>query len=1081
MKITILLLITAILQVSARSYAQKITLSENNASINTIFNKISLQTGYDFLVNQTILNNAKPVTIKVKNVELKDVLEQIFKNQELEYELTDKIVKIKVKQPSFFSKILNVILAKNISGKVVDQNGNPLPGATVAVVGFANSTTTLQSGFFYLQNVNENATIRISYIGYVTRDLKASDDLSVIKLSVNESKLDEIKVIGYGTTTDRLSTGSSSTLTAADIAKQPVNNIFDAMIGRIPGMQITPASGIQGAAPKFVIRGAASVGANNTNVTNYPLFIIDGVPLPAASISLSNGGGIDNAFLNLMLGINPADVESISVLKDADATAIYGAKGGNGVVLITTKRGKATGTKVNLNMYTGIQQVGHFVDMLDVHQYNAVRREAFKNDGITPTRSNAPDLLVWDTTQVHDWQKEFIGRTASSYDVNFSVSGGSEKTHFYMSSAWHREGTVMPGDSKLDRRSFLGSVNHVSDNRKFTFNLQSGYSTTDLNLLPADLVGSIFLAPQNPLYNADGTPNWTSPASYPLANTLQKYQTPTKLFTGNVRLGYEIIPGLKVRANTGFNYGTIRQSIQKPLSSLNPLNNPTSGTLTMQSIDNGSWIFEPQAEYDRHIGKNHFNILAGGSWQHTYSNSIGYSGSNFANDALIGSIGSAGTVTVTSSEKPQAFASVFGRLSYDFDQEFLANFSARRDGSSRFGPNAKFANFGAVGLGWVFTQNKTVAEALPFLSFGKLRASYGVTGNDQIGDFGYEAIFGSVTGNSGYNGLAGLIAYNLQNPDYSWEKDTKVEGGIELGFLKDRIILNASYYRNRSGNQLISYNTSTQTGFYNYIANFDALVENKGVELELTSRNIQGVFNWSTSLNFTQNANTLIAYPNIATSSYSNTYIVGQPLSVIQAYKQNGLSNTGTPIYVDVDNSGSVTNLTPKDRVVAGNKNPRYGGINNDFNYKGFNLSFFIQYNQSTGYKLYVPSSVIGGVNRNYSTFVLGDRWQNPGDEAYTSVPRFTTNNGLYNTSYYNSSVQNLSTRNIFRLSNASVGYTVPASITKNLKLSQLQFYINAQNLYTLDKYRKYELDSLTGNSSLPPLRTIVFGINATF
>lgn len=1071
MKITILLLITAILQVSASSYAQKITLSEKNASINAVFNKISLQSGYDFLVNQTILNNAQPVTINVKNVELKEVLEQIFKNQALEYEMTDKFVKVKVKEESFLNKILNVILAKNINGKVVDQNGNPLAGATVSVVGSANYTHTSESGFFILQNVNENATVRISYIGYVSRDLKASDDFSAVKLSVNDSKLDEVKIIAYGTTTQRLSTGSVGTISAEDIEKQPVNNILDALVGRIAGLQVTPTSGIAGAAPKVTIRGQSSI----TTGTD-PLYILDGVPI-TASQSLSYAGGLDNFSLNLLMTLNTTDIESVSVLKDADATAIYGSRGANGVILITTKKGKATKLTTNLKLSTGFEQVPSFIHMLNADQYTAMRKEAFANDNITPTLTNAPDLLSWDKSQVHDWQKEFIGKTGTNDDLELSVSGGSENTKYFISTGYHKEGTVMPGDSKMERKSFLLTLSNTSDDKKFNLESHISYSGTTLNSLPTDLVSKIGLAPYYPLYNADGTPNW-SVTTFPLSYTLQKYAAPTTNFAANALMSYEFIPGLKLKLMGGLTKTTVNMSQEQPLLSLSPTSTAASSTLINQNTENDNWIIEPQIAYDRNFGKNHLSALAGATFQSTKYTSLSLTGTNFPNDNLISNIAGAGTITTSNIFTPYTYNAVFGRVSYDFNQEYLANVTFRRDGSSRFGDGHKFGNFGAVGLGWIFTQEKAVTDAIPFLSYGKIRGSYGVTGNDQIGDFLYLNVYGSTS--SGYDGLPSLQPAGIANPDLRWETINKLETSLDLGFFKDRILLTGAFYQNRSGNQLVLNNVSTQTGFFYYQYNFPGVVQTRGFEIELTTKNIKGPFNWTTNLNFSRSNNKLISYPDFASSNYTFRLAIGQSLNVIKGYQLAGLNASGVPVYTLANGTVSASPNQNFDRVILGDKDPMYGGITNNLSYKGFNFSFFFRYDRFRGTPAYYPRGTVGSLNSNFSTFVL-DRWQKPGDEANTIIPRFTTNGGLYSATNYLGSDQLTVNRSIVRLSNASLGYNLPAPIVSKLKMHQIQLYVNGQNLYVFDKHKDYELDPQTGNTSLPPLRVILFGINASF
>ena len=1078
MKITMLLLVTAILQVSATTYAQKITLAEKDASINKVFQEISLQSGYDFIVTKTILKNARPVNLNVKGVELASVLNQIFKDQPLEYEIENKLVFVKVKERSLFGKVVDAMMAKDALGRVFDQYGNPLPGATIRVLGTDLSTTTSAQGYFALPGVKEDATIRVSYIGYISQDIKVSADLYHIKLAVNESKLDEMKVIAYGTTTQRTTTSDVTVISAKDIAAQPVNNILDALAGRVAGLQITPTSGIVGAAPNVLVQGRSSLGLAN----NVPLFLIDGVPASPTQ-SISNAGGIDGQKLNLLFGLNPQDVESISVLKDADATAIYGSRGANGVIIITTKRGKVNGIQANLNASTGFEKVAHFADYLDVHQYDAMRREAFKNDGITPSadptaQGYAPDLFQeagYDTTKAHNWQKEFIGKTAVFQDLNFSLSGGSQTTHFYLNAGLHREGTVMPGDNVSNRKSFAFRADHVSPDKKFNLNVQANYSTTSINSLPVSTESDINFAPSYQLYNADGTPNWNGDAGFPLANTLKKYSVPTQNFGGSANASYEFIPGLKAKINTGFNVSYLSMTLEEPAISKNPANSPVS-SLALENDQNNNWIAEPQLEYIHNFGKHHLELLAGATYQKTDSKSLNITGNNFPNDALLGNIGSAdpSTILIQSNDIPYAYNAIFGRATYNYDQKYLVSLTFRRDGSSRFGPDKKFGNFGALGLGWVFTQEKAIADALPFLSFGKIRVTYGITGNDQIGDSGvYLSKVSSATYDGGYNGPV-LNPVNPPNNDLQWEVDKKLEAGLELGLFKDRIFLTATYFRNRTNKELIQYPLSTQSGFYSYAANSPAVVQNQGLELELTSHNLQGNLTWNTSFNLTKSNNKLLSYPNFANSYYAYQYAIGQSLNLIKAYKLTGLDKNGKPVFADVNGDGRVDQ---NDRVIVGNNDPFYGGIKNDFGYKGFNFSFFIQYNRNRGTIAYLPNNAAGRRNYNVTTYSMG-RWQNPGDEANTIIPAFTTG---YQNYTYPSSDQLVTTRNIFRLSNASLSYVIPTDIVKNLKMSRLQVYVNGQNLYVWDKYKAYELDPQTGSVGLPPLRTIVFGINATF
>jgi len=972
---------------------------------------------------------------------------------------------------------------ETITGKVIDKDG-PLAGVSVLIKGTNRGTVTdIQGNYKLLVEATDKALI-FSFTGLKKQEIEIKGR-KVINVTFDEevSSLDEVQVIGYGKTSRRMSTGGVSAIKAVDIANQPVNNIMDALAGKITGLQIAPTTGVSGAAQQYRIRGKSSF---ETYTTANPLFLINGLPVNAnQNINygqvLSGGDG-----LNMLFGLNPADIESVTVLKDAESTAIYGSQGANGVVLITTKQGSSdAGIKINLNMSGGFKKVGHFMDMLDIHQYLAMRREALKNDNIIPTAINAPDLMLWDTTAVHDWQRELIGGTAPTEDVNLTISGGSRNTTFYISGAYHNEGSVMQGaeNSKTERKSFMATINHISDNKKFKMNVQSSYSTTDLNMSYTDFTSYINLAPNYPMYDASGEPNWSAPAGYPLANLLQRFSAPTINFSGNIKVQYEIIKGLNLKANAGFNYTTLNQSYSQPEKSQNPLSSPAPvATLNAQTSTNDNWLFEPQAEYIRSIENHHFVFLVGASFQYKMRTNITYTGTGFANDAFINNIGSASTVQVQSSKSPNTFASLFGRISYDYNQELLLNATFRRDGSSKFGPDQKYGNFGAVGLGWIFTKEEFVTSTLPFLSFGKIRASVGTSGNDQIPEYSYVATYQSYpgTGTSAYDGLATLQPKSISNDSLNWEINTKSEVALELGLFKDRIWLSGTYFRNRTGNQLIWYSISGQAGFTFYMRNFPAEVQNDGWEFELTSQNIKSKdFNWNTSFNFSLSHTKLISFPGLATSGYRYSYKIGESINRFQPYVLAGLDAKGKPLYVDLNGVGGQT-LTAEDRVTDGNRDPLYGGMTNQLSYKGFNLSFTIQYTKTRETSNIIPNGVVGVLNRNFSPYVLG-RWQKPGDEAYTIIPAFSTKIDAYDIMNYGNTVQNITDTHIFRLNNASLSYTVPEKFVNQFKIDHLQLYLNGQNLFVLDKYAKYRLDPASGSTNLPPLRTIVLGLNITF
>lgn len=1067
--LTTVLLIATMMQVSASTFAQKLTYNHKNATIGQIFKEIKKQTGYNVFWFSKEFDDSKKVNANFNNTPLEVVLDKTLEGLQLAYTIEDKVIVLKKKPSSFLDKVIDYFKVINIRGRITDKQGIPLVGASVIVKGGGKATNTDKDGDFVINGIDENATLQISYIGYEMQEIKVFPGLINVTLELSSSKLDEVQIQAYGTTSKRMSTGNITSVKAIDIAKQPVSNVLLALQGKVPGLSIVQTTGMPGAAPTVKIRGTNSIGAGLV-----PLYILDGVPVPDTQNAV-NGSILGVNGMSALEGVNTADVESIDVLKDADATAIYGSRGANGVVLITTKKGRAGQAQVNFNAYTGFGKVQHFAKFFDVHEYNAMRREALRNDKITPTPANSPDLFSYDTVNVHNWQKELIGGTAVTNDANVSISGGSGGTTLYANAGYHKQGTVFPGDANSIRKSVRMNANHISRNRKLTLGLIFGYNVSTLNLLSQDLSTFITMAPSYPLYTATGAPNYSGISGYPLAYLLQPYHSESSVYNGHVSLGYEFIRGLKLKVDAGFNNSINNQNQQNPLISLDPTTN-TSGTLNMAEYTSNTWIAEPQLTYEKKIGKHSFNFLVGTSFQKTTGNIFSGQGRDFANEAQLGNLSSAGTITInTSTGNEYAYASLFSRLSYNYNEKYLANISFRRDGSSNFGPKKRFGNFGAVGLGWIFTKENAIAAALPFLSYGKLRGSYGVNGNDQVGNYKYISTY-SLSSN-GYQGSS-LNSSELANPEFQWEENRKLEAALELGILKDRIIASASFFRNRTDNQLVNYALSTQTGFSGYTANFPALLQNKGWEFEVNSRNINlSDFSWRTTVNFAFSKNKLLSFPGIERTSYFSSLTVGESITLQRGYVFDGLTNTGVPRYKDLNGDGSIS--ATDDRIIVGTKDPFTGGMSNEFRYKRFDLSFFIDYVQVNGYNPAINASRSGNLGAN-RTVQVSDRWQKPGDEFNTNTPKFTTSAATYVARNFLQTDVNWTQSDVVRLRNISLTYNLPYQFIKKLSMQNAKLFFQGQNLWTSGN-KDTILDPETGYSTLPPLRTLTFGMNVTF
>ncbi len=968
-----------------------------------------------------------------------------------------------------------ILSANDLHGRVADENDKPLSGATITVKETSKSTVTDAKGIFSIQ-AGEGQTLMISRAGYDSREiLVGSDKNPSIQLELSLASLLNTLIVnkGYYTTTQKLNTGNVSTIQAAEIEQQPVANPLAALEGRAPGVVVTQTNGLPGTGFSVRIRGQNSIFSGNG-----PLFLIDGVPFTNTSLSL--GAASANGLQSPFNSIDPGDIESIEILKDADATAIYGSRGANGVVLISTKKGKIGKTKLDINVYTGSGKPTRTMDLLNTQQYIDMRREAFTNDNITPDLSSAPDLVAWQTSRYTDWKKLLIGGTAMTTDARAALSGGDAQTQFLMSSAIHRETTVFPGQLGDIRGAFHFNTTHSSLDNKFKASLTGSYSADRNNLTGQDLTASITTSPNAPApYDPTGALNWSEGGgtySNPFAYLLQKSTAKTDYLMSNLVLRYELLPGLNLKANLGFNSMQLQQVFIYPGASLNPAID-FSGFAEYSSSRLDGWIVEPQAEYQNTWGKGKLEVLAGTSFQQEARNGSISFASNFNSDALLYSPSAAGEILVTSTNTLYRYQAVFGRANYNWADKYLLNLTGRRDGSSRFGPDRQFANFGAIGAAWIFTKEAWIKRLLPSLTYGKLRGSTGITGNDQIGDYQYLNTYSPFAYQ--YQGLAGIVPTQLYNPDYGWETNRKSELGLELGALHDRIVATVSYYHNRSSNQLVNSPLPIQTGFSGIIRNSPATVQNTGWEYQLNTAIVKGKsFTWDASFNLTIARNKLLSLPDLASSGYGGKYVIGQPLTIVTLIHSLGV-DPQTGLFQFADKNGHITAAPsfPDDYTVIKDLAPAfYGGYSNRFTYKGLSLTLFVQFVKQQGYN-YIYTNATPGNMTNQPTAVL-NRWKHPGDIAINQL--FTTGiSGAIANTYYNASDAAVSDASYIRLKNAELSYSLPVKWSGRIRTELIRFYLQGQNLLTLTKYKGADPE-VTSTAILPPLKIVAAGVQLT-
>ncbi len=1100
-KLTTLLFFVGCLHVCASVYSQKITLHAENAPLASVLKSIEQQSGHYFIYYDKLLNLGKPVTVKLENVPLLEALEFCFKDQPLVCSVVGNDIVIRKKDEAVLHMPDSFYVSRGIEpvrGRVTDSVGNPLEGATVMIKRTGLSVHTNAKGVFELEDAYPGDSLVVSYIGYMPRDVivPASNNFLYIYLKASDNELDQTVIQAYGTTTQRFTVGSISTVTSTEIEQQPVTNPLLTLEGRVPGLVVTPASGAPGATVQIQIRGQNTLRQISTgnSVYDQPLFIVDGVPFATQNKSINIYQTLAGS-LSPFNDLNPADIESISVLKDADATSIYGSQGSNGVVIITTKKGKAGKTVFNIRVNTGPNKITKVTDMLNTSQYLQIRRDAFANDAVTPTAVNAPDLLVFDTTKYTNWFKQFMGGTANSTDAHLNLSGGSQSTTFILSGGYTRTVYNFPGNFADNRWTMHSGLHHNSLNRHFNADFGTDIAYDENNSAGSPGTG-LTLAPDFPdLLDPNGNLVWNYKGV-----DLTNYQTYTYLkqpsniqsfnLNSTLRLSYQLAAGLDISTNLGYSRLTTQEYAAIPNKSLPPNGWQTSsasfGANIFQTIN-----IEPQINYSKKIGLGQLSVLAGGAYKKSLTYTSDMRGNNYSDDDLLNSISGAATTTVSNSNTIYKYAGLFGRIGYIYDQKYIFNLTGRRDGSSNFGPGRQFGNFGSIGAGWIFSEENGFKKVLPFVSYAKLSGNYGTSGGDGIAPYQYQPFWQPYYGNP-FQGSKPYEPVNLFNPDYSWDTKKSLNIALNLGFLKDRLMVSAGWYRNRTGDQLVTYPLPSQAGFMTAVENLNATVQDMGWEFSVSSKNIvKKDFSWTTSFNLSFNRNKLLSFPGLASSSYASFYTIGNPVSQIMGYKYKGVNDT-TGLFQFYKANGTLTNAPTYSPVANGGDlqpitdlAPKFtGGFGNTITYMRFSVTVFFQFAKSTTYNqlyAYYGGNYIPGGFMNIPESILGKYWQEPGDHAEleklsavygpaeNAAFAFMKSSGAFSDDSY------------IRLKTLSVSYNLPGKWIKKMHMQQCSIYVNAQNLLTITNYKGLDPE-LPGQIYIIPLqRTMVAGLSFDF
>ncbi|MET3536813.1 MULTISPECIES: SusC/RagA family TonB-linked outer membrane protein [Chryseobacterium] len=962
---------------------------------------------------------------------------------------------------------------RTITGTVTENN-QPLKGVSVFQEGSNEVAVTNASGVYRVQVSGENPIIIYRHPDYPERKITLGSRITVNISLGKEKEIEEVVLnAGYYKVKDKERTGSIAKISAKDIENQPVTNILASAQGRMAGVSITQNSGTAGGGFDVQIRGKNSLRPEG----NYPLYIVDGVPLNSQSNALTSlsVGILSKGEASPLNSINPNDIESMEVLKDADATAIYGSRGANGVVIITTKKGSFRKASLEFTMNTTISKVNQFIEMANTSQYLQLRKDAFKNDNISAYPVTAYDLNgKWNQSREIDWYKTFIGDTFLSQQQQLSYSGGNSQNQYHLGIHHQEQGTAFGNGMGYKRSGFNLSNTYSTEDRKLKISPTIYYTVQDNTLNDADLTRQILLAPNAPvLYNPNGQLNWENNTfANPLAKLENKYSSKIKTLTSNMNVDYQVFEDWSLKLNAGYTLTEQNESRLNPSTAFNPSTGANSSTSMRYDgvVVRDSWIIEPQLHWNKKWTHHKLSALAGMTVEERKDRILRLQGNDFSSNDLIGNLSNAKVQKVLDDNEVQyRYNAFFGRFNYDYSGKYIVNLTARRDGSSRFGPQKRFANFGAVGAAWIFSK-ESFLENTSWLNFGKLRMSLGTAGSDLIGDYQFMDTYTTTT--QIYDGVSGIYPSRLFNPNFSWEKTTKMETALELGLFKDKVNLTVAYYQNRSSNQLVGLPLAATTGFLTVQSNFPAKVQNAGAEAELNVNLIRKKdFRWSVAANLTVPRTKLLEFENIESTSYATMYEVGRSMNIKKVYELKGVNpDTGVYEFSDLNGDGKI-DLNDRIKVVdIGMK--FFGGLSSQINYKNWSFAFLIQGVKQRQYSLDYSISLLG-IMSNVPSYML-DYWTPENRDARYQRPGTGTNSDVTRAhSLYQSSDAVIVDASFIRLNNVQLSYKIPL---KEGLIRDLTLQAQAQNLFTITGYKG--LDPEVAGFYLPSIKS--YSLSAT-
>lgn len=987
------------------------------------------------------------------------------------------------------------IINASLEGVVLDSlTRQPIEGVTIQLDAVTHAVKTDQEGRFqFVTGQKLPFRIKVSFLGYKTKNLVVDVSPTAILLSPSSEDLDEVVVVGYGTQRRRDLTGAVGSVPESFL-NQKVSSVDQSLKGAISGVQVTQTSGQPGAGVSIRVRGGASIQGGNE-----PLYVIDGFPVYNQSESTGVNSGTP---INPLASINPNDIESIEVLKDAAATAIYGSRGANGVVIISTKKGRAGRVQLNYDGSKGWQSVVKQIDVLDAQSFARLRNETLYDT--YPSRGKFQYLSEEQISQLGEgtnWQNEAF-RVGEVQNHQLSLTGGAERIQYYLGANYlNQEGVVVNTDFR--RLGFRSNL-HAKPFERLDVSANLTINKTNSQIAPTGIINSLLIMPPTAtIYEADGSYTLRNPFenifANPIATLLETSNESNNLrVLGTAYAQYELLKGLSAKVLFGVDLSNRNDKYYLP--SYIYEGSGSKGTANLGNLENQAWLNENTLTYSRSFGQHDLNVLLGFTQQESSTSLFNAGASSFVTDELLYNSLQSGSVLIrpNSDAYDWVLHSLLSRINYNYANKYYVSASIRRDGSSRFGSANKWGNFPSLAFSWRASKEDFFAGLLPAINDLKVRASFGATGNQEIGQYQSLATLYALNYYFGNAVQTGFASQRVPNAELGWETTYQYDAGIDLAFLQNRIQISADYYYKRTKDLLLSVEIPWTSGYATSLQNFGS-VSNKGVELSIKSKNVQGAFNWDSDFNISFNRNKVLSIGDGSDRYISGNYLiaVGKPLGTFYGtvtdgilqlgeettkgvYTGNANPKAGDRLYKDIDGDGKFS--TANDRAIIGNAQPDFiFGFSNNFSYQGFDLSFLIQG---------TVGNQILNINRQNLELFTGQQ-----NASIDALDRWTPENPtqVYPRAKLDPapifSDQFVESGTFVRLANLRFAYSLPKTWLSSAHLNQAQVYFIGQNLLTLTNYRGFDPEVTSGSNVqigtdagiYPVAKTLSLGLSLTF